>query len=162
MRSKIACLCMSVFLFACDSSQVYDEYKSLSGFWNKSDIISFKISPPDSIKPYNLFVNLRNSNEYKYNNLHLIVELDYPNGKVVKDTLEFMMTEVDGTFLGSGFTDIKENKLWYKEGLVFEESGQYEVKIQHAMRVNGNVNGIDNLAGITDIGFRIEHPQIDE
>ena len=152
---------MSLLLFACDSSQVYDEYQSLSGFWNKSDVVSFRISPPDSIKPYNLFLNLRNSSDYKFNNLHLIVELNYPNGKVLKDTLEFRMTETDGTFLGSGFTDIKENKLWYKELLVFEESGEYEVNIQHAMRVNGEVNGIETLEGITDIGFRIEHPQID-
>jgi len=54
--------------------------------------------------------------------------------------------------------DVKENKLWYKENVIFNESGDYTVNIQHAMRENGKVNGVEALEGITDIGFRIEHP----
>lgn len=92
--------------------------------------------------------------------MFLIVEMDYPNGKTVKDTLEYKMADPNGKLLGTGFTDIKENKLWYKgykEPFVFNEVGTYKISIQHAMRQNGQVNGIDNLEGITDIGFRIEH-----
>lgn len=140
----------------CDSNQVYDEYKTVSNQWDKNDIITFNVTAPDTITPYNLFVNLRNNNDYKFSNLFLIVEMDYPNGKVVKDTLEYEMTKADGTFLGAGFTDIKENKLWYKEAMVFKESGEYIVKVQHAMRENGNVNGVERLDGIIDVGFRIE------
>ena len=62
--------------------------------------------------------------------------------------------------LGTGFTDIKENKLWYKEGVVFNETGEYKINIQHAMRENGKINGVINLEGITDIGFRVETPLI--
>ena len=32
----------------------------------KDSIISFNVIPPDSTNNYNLFVNLRNTNEYKY------------------------------------------------------------------------------------------------
>ena len=60
------------------------------------------------------------------------------------------------TTLGEGFTDVKENKLWYKENFTFNESGIYKIKLQHAMRENGNVEGVDALEGVTDIGFRIE------
>jgi gliding motility-associated lipoprotein GldH len=85
--------------------------------------------------------------------------MDYPNGKIEKDTLEYKMAEPNGKLLGTGFTDVKENKLWYKgykEPFVFKEKGEYKINIQHAMRQNGQVKGIDNLEGITDIGFRIE------
>lgn len=144
---------------SCDSNSVFDEYKSVPNQWNKDSIISFNVIPPDSINNYNLFVNLRNTNDYKYNNLFLIVEMDYPNGKIEKDTLEYKMAEPNGKLLGTGFTDLKENKLWYKgfkEPFVFNESGEYKINIQHAMRQNGQVSGIDNLEGITDIGFRVE------
>ena len=117
------------------------------------------MTPPDSINPYNLFINLRNTNDYKYSNLFLIVEMDYPNGKTVKDTLEYKMADPNGKLLGTGFTDVKENKLWYKgykEPFVFNEMGEYGIKIQQAMRQNGQVDGIDNLEGITDVGFRVE------
>jgi len=143
-------------LTSCDSNRVFDAYKSVPDQWHKDSVISFKIIPPDSLKPYNLFVNIRNTSAYKFSNLFLIVEMNFPHGKSVKDTLEYMMAKPNGEFLGKGFSDVKENKLWYKEGVVFSENGDYEVKIQHAMRENGKIKGVEHLDGITDIGFRIE------
>ncbi|GAB1858587.1 gliding motility lipoprotein GldH [Flavobacteriaceae bacterium MHTCC 0001] len=141
---------------SCDKSRVFDAYKSVPNQWHKDSIISFKINPPDSINPHNLFVNLRNTNAYRFNNLFLIVEMTFPHGKTIKDTLEYRMAEPSGKLLGTGIGDIKENKLWYKEQVVFNEVGEYEVKIQHAMRERGNPKGVANLEGITDVGFRIE------
>lgn len=152
----ITCIVFS----SCDSNRVFDEYKSVPNQWNKDSIISFNVTAPDSINNYNLYVNLRNNNAYKYSNLFLIVEINYPNGKTIKDTLEYKMADPTGKLLGSGFTDVKENKLWYKgfkDPFVFNELGEYKINIQHAMRQNGQVNGIENLEGVTDIGFRIEH-----
>ena len=145
---------------SCDSNSVYDTYKSVPNSWHKDSIVSFKVNPPDSVKAYNLFVNIRNTNAYKYNNLFLIVEMVFPHGKTIKDTLEYRMADPSGKLLGAGYTDIKENKLWYKENVVFTETGEYTVTIQHAMRENGKVNGIVDLEGITDVGFRIENQTI--
>lgn len=157
MRSNIVFLSIAFLtLISCDSKSVYDEYKSVPKVWNKSEIVDFNIKAPDSTSAFNLFVNLRNTNDYKYSNLFLIVEMNFPHGKILRDTLEYKMTKPNGAFLGTGFGSVKENKFWYKEGVVFNESGEYVVNIQHAMRANGEVNGIENLEGITDIGFRIE------
>ncbi|NMH89255.1 gliding motility lipoprotein GldH [Flavivirga algicola] len=149
-------LMASLVCVSCDSNRVFDTYKSVPNKWHKDSVISFKVSPPDSTNAYNLFVNLRNTNDYKYNNLFLIVEMGFPHGKTIKDTLEYRMADPSGKLLGTGLTDIKENKLWYKEEVVFKEKGDYNVNIQHAMRENGKVNGVIELEGITDIGFRIE------
>jgi gliding motility-associated lipoprotein GldH len=147
---------------SCDSKAVFDEYKSVANQWHKDSIKSFNFKAPDTLNNYNLFVNLRNTNDYPFNNLFLIVELNYPNGKAVKDTLEYKMAAPNGELLGSGFSDIKENKLWYKGYIApfkFSESGDYLVNIQHAMRKNGAVFGVEDLEGITDVGFRVEHTQ---
>jgi len=151
-----------IFLFgftSCDSNRVFDEYKTIPNSWHKDSVVEFNITPPDTIKQYNLFLNVRNTSDYKYSNLFLIVEMNFPNGKVLKDTLEYIMAKPNGEFLGTGFSDLKENKLFYKEGVVFEESGDYKVNIQHAMRENGSIKGIEDLEGITDVGFRIEKTQ---
>lgn len=145
-----------LFAFSCDSNQIFDEYKSVPNEWNKDSLISFAVTPPDSTKFYNLFINVRNTNNYKFSNLFLITEMNFPHGKTIKDTLEYQMAEPNGTLMGEGFTDVKENKLWYKESVRFDELGEYNITIQHAMRNNGEVNGVDNLEGITDVGFRIE------
>jgi gliding motility-associated lipoprotein GldH len=163
MQNKIRLIlvCLLVVFTSCDSNQVFDQYQSVSKQWSKGEIIEFSFQAPDSINPYNLYVNLRNNNDYKYSNLFLIVEMNFPNGKVETDTLEYEMAKPDGTFLGLGFSDVKENKLWYKgydKPFVFSENGQYKVNIQQAMRENGKTQGIENLQGILDIGFRIEKP----
>ncbi|AXP80528.1 Gliding motility lipoprotein GldH precursor [Mariniflexile rhizosphaerae] len=150
-------LLVSFVFTSCDPNRVFDVYQSVPNKWHKDSVVSFTITPPDSINAYNLFVNLRNTNAYKYNNLFLIVEMAFPHGKTVKDTLEYKMADPSGKFLGTGLTDIKENKLWYKEQVVFKEKGNYVVNIQHAMRENGKVNGVVELEGITDVGFRIEN-----
>jgi gliding motility-associated lipoprotein GldH len=147
---------LGLVISSCDSNRIFDEYKTVPNQWHKDSIVEFEITPPDSTNAYNLFVNLRNTSEYKYSNLFLIVEMNFPNGKKVKDTLEYQMAKPSGEFLGTGFSDVKENKLWYKESVVFNESGNYLVSIQHAMRANGQVDGVENLEGITDVGFRIE------
>lgn len=154
---------VSLFLaISCDSMVIYDEYRSVPNKWHKDSIATFTFKAPDTISNYNLYVNLRNTNDYAFSNLFLIVEMNYPNGKAVTDTLEYKMAAPTGELLGSGFTDIKENKLWYrgyKSPFKFTENGGYNVNIQHAMRKNGEVNGIENLEGITDIGFRVERVQ---
>ena len=145
------------FLTSCDSKQVFDEYKSIGKSWHKDSIIKFQIKELDTLKPYNLFINIRNNSAYNYNNLFLITEMNFPNGKVITDTLEYEMAYPDGKFMGVGFGDVKENKLWYKEEVQFPEEGIYQINIQQAMRKNGSVNPIENLQGITEVGFRIEN-----
>ncbi|NNE32413.1 MAG: gliding motility lipoprotein GldH [Winogradskyella sp.] len=155
--------CAFCFLcFSCDSKAVYDVYNSLPNNWHKDSVASFKFKAPDTINNYNLYVNLRNNDDYKFSNLYLIVELNYPNGKAVRDTLEYKMAAPSGELLGVGFSDVKENKLWYRgynEPFKFTEEGEYNVTVQHAMRSNGKVNGVLDLEGVTEIGFRVERMQ---
>lgn len=150
-------LIFCIALIGCDKERIFDEYKAVPNEWHRDSTINFNISQIDSVKNYNLFINVRNNSDFRFSNLFLIAEIQFPQGKVISDTLEYQMAEPDGTWLGTGFGDIKENKLWYKEGVQFSEPGTYEVRIKHAMREIGETEGITDLEGITDIGFRIEN-----
>ena len=142
-------------ILSCDEKRVFDEYESLNG-WHKDSLVTFQISGVDTTKQYNLFINIRNDNQYRYSNLFLITKIQFPKGKVISDTLEYNMARPNGEWLGTGFGDIKESKLWFKEGVRFSENGDYQFIVQQAMRQNGEENGIERLEGITDVGFRIE------
>jgi len=149
-------LIVLVSMVSCDSNQVYDQYKSIPGAWAKDSVVEFEIKDLDSLQAYNLFFNLRNSSEYKYNNLFLISNMKFPNGKQITDTLEYEMAYPNGEFMGTGAGEIKENKLWYKEKVRFLEEGIYTVRLEQAMRENGTVEGIQELEGVLEVGFRIE------
>jgi gliding motility-associated lipoprotein GldH len=141
---------------SCDKKRVFDEYKSVGNSWHKDSIVTFDLPKLDSKKTYNLYVNVRDNDDYPFNNLFLIVSLEQPNKKIKVDTLEYQMTNPDGTLLGEGFTDIKENKLFYKSKESFTQKGVYKIHIKHAVRQTGKIEGISTLDGITDVGFRIE------
>ncbi len=147
-------LLAAVLLFSCDKKRVFDEYKSVGSAWHKDSIITFDLPVLDSTKRYNLFVNLRDNNNYPFNNLFLIVAIEMPNGFTKVDTLEYQMANPDGTLLGNGFSDIKESKLYLKENVKFR--GKYKVHIKQAVRESGKIPGVQELEGITDVGFRIE------
>ena len=135
---------------------MYDEYKTISKTWKKGDVVPFTFKAPDTTNSYNLFLNIRNNNDYEFSNLFLIVGLKTPDGNKTIDTLEYEMTTPRGEWLGTGFSDIKENKLWFKEQFLFPKNGEFTLSIEHAIRKNGDTRGVAELKGITEVGFRIE------
>lgn len=156
-NSFFAVLCTAFCLVSCDSRRVFDEYKSVnSSGWELDNAVNFSFTVDDTLARRNLFINLRNNNDYQFSNLFLITKMHFPDKQQIVDTLEYEMADVSGKFLGQGFSEIKENKLFYKEGIRFPKLGEYSVSIKQAMRKNGTIEGISALAGITDVGFRIE------
>ncbi len=142
---------------SCNNNLVFSEFQANSeGSWSREDAKEFSFTQSDTISRFNLFINVRNDNRFPYSNLFLITDLSFPDGSVIRDTLEYEMALPDGQWLGKGYGSLKENKLWYKENIVFPDSGVYTLQIAHAMRQNGEVDGVDKLEGITDVGFQIE------
>ncbi|WP_150450979.1 gliding motility lipoprotein GldH [Arenibacter lacus] len=157
MLRGIALLMLVSLMVSCDGQTVKSAYTPTNnGVWHKDSIIQFNFSGLDTVQPFNVFINIRNDQTYPYSNLFLIAELQSPLGDLVRDTLEYEMARPNGEWLGSGHGSLRENKLWYKENIVFPASGVYTLKVSHAMRKNGQVEGIEALEGITDVGYQIE------
>lgn len=159
--NKLLSLAAFTFLlFSCNSNAVFDQYISIENQqWHSDKGIDFIVNNLDTISTNNVFINIRNNKDYEFSSLFLIAKLEMPNGFKVIDTLEYEMTDSSGNWLGSGFTDLKENKLFYKENVVFSEIGTYKFNIQHATRSINDIEGKNPLKGITDVGLRIEKTQ---
>jgi gliding motility-associated lipoprotein GldH len=150
-------LILLLFLVSCDDEIEFTQYKSVpNSSWQANKNIFFEFVIIDTILPKDLFINIRNTNDYPFSNLYLITELNFPNGNKIVDTLQYEMTNEKGLFLGKGFAEIKENKLYYKEQKVFPKSGKYMLNIRHAMRKNGEVKVIPFLEGVQDVGLSIQ------
>lgn len=156
LKSNLILVLVTILLFSCDKKRVFDDYKSVGESWNSKDVVGFNLPKLDTTKYYNLFVNVRDNDNYPFNNIFLIVKLEEPDGVIKVDTLEYQMANPDGTLLGEGFTDVKESKLVYKERAKFKFSLNNKVFIKQVVRKSGNIVGVENLDGITEVGFRIE------
>jgi gliding motility-associated lipoprotein GldH len=155
IKSKFILLSLVIIIVSCDKKRVFDDYKSVGESWHKDSVVSFEVPKLDLKNKYNLFINLRDNNDYPYNNLFLIVNLEQPDGIIKVDTLEYEMADPEGNLLGNGFSDVKESKLIYKEKVNFK-NGKYKIHIKHAVRKTGKIIGVEKLDGITEVGFRIE------
>jgi gliding motility-associated lipoprotein GldH len=156
LKNSFFLIVTSLTFLSCDDTQVYDHYKTFENGWPKKEAVSFEFEQETSVKPLNMFINIRNNDDYEFSNLFLIVKLEQPKGKILVDTLEYQMANPDGTLMGEGFSDVKESKLWYKENFKFPQKGKYKVTIQQAVRQNGKIKGVEVLNGVTELGFRIE------
>ena len=157
MNRYLLFIAVMILTSSCDEQLVRAIYHDVpqSG-WPIEEVVTFQIPQQDSLASYNLFINLRNTHDYEYNNLWLISQIKFPQGKVVTDTLQYRMAIADGSFLGSGSNDVYENKLWLKERFRFRESGTYQLALKHAMRKTGEVKGDVQLKGILEVGYSIE------
>lgn len=157
MRISLLFLISCLTLVSCDSNLVDSQSVAFSDAqWDIREAPVFKVEPVDTVQAYDMFINMRNNHDFAYSNLFLIAEMKFPQGKIVTDTLEYEMATPQGKFLGSGSGNVYENKLWYKEGVRFRESGTYLLTLRHVMRKNGSVDGIAQLDGVLDIGYSIE------
>jgi len=157
LKLSIICTVFITLISCSNDAIIFDSYTSIpEAKWHKDSILKFEFNPIDTIAKNNVYVNLRSTKEFAFNNLFLIVDINFPNQTIVTDTLEYEMANAEGKFLGTGLTDLKENKLEYKTNVTFPNTGTYTISVQHAMRKSGDVKGIVLLDGISDVGIQIE------
>ncbi|SNR52631.1 protein involved in gliding motility GldH [Lutibacter flavus] len=157
MNNYLTILFCGMLLMSCNINMDYNKYTPIESHqWFSNNTIEFVVNNLDTISKKNVFINIRNNKNYEFSSLFLITKIEFPNGFQVVDTLEYEMTDSEGNWLGTGFTELKENKLFYKENVVFSEKGDYKFNIQHATRSIHDIEGKNPLTGITDVGLSIE------
>ena len=141
------------FLSSCDSARVYEKNQEISdGVWNKDEKISFEVEIADTITPHNFYVNVRNADGYPYSNIYIFITTIFPDHKFSRDTLECILSDETGKWLGNGLGDIFDNQIFFKKGVRFPGRGKYTFVMEQAMRA-------DELPLIMDVGLRIEKQQ---
>tara|TARA_B100000767_G_scaffold275699_1_gene314433 strand:- start:5498 stop:5977 length:480 start_codon:yes stop_codon:yes gene_type:complete len=152
---KAAFLLILIVFVSCNSNSHFRSYKVISNGWLSSETISFTISKPPS-KSSDLFIHIRNTNDYQYANIFLIAELKDSVQVIIRDTLEYAMADPKGNWLGTGFLDVKESKLIWKRNWRASHKGPYYIEFSQRVRNNGSVKGVSVLEGIVNIGLAIE------
>jgi len=156
LNNILSCVIL-ILLFSCDRHKKYDSYQSLENeVWTSDNIVVFNVDIDNVKQPTDVFLNVRSDSKYQYRNLFIVTKIISPEKNVLQDTLEFEMADAFGNWLGEGLTDVKNNKLYFLENYIFQEKGTYQFEFSQAMRKRGEINGISELSGITDVGLRIE------
>lgn len=137
---------------ACTNSVYYDQYQSMENPWNKNKEIFFTYEIEDQSVSYNLSLQIRNNNLYPYQNLWLFLEEKQPDGHVLRDTIECILADSYGKWIGSGIS-IYHLTVPIRTRYTFPQKGQYTFAVQQGMRD-------DWLKGIEQLGLRIEKNEL--
>lgn len=142
---------------ACNKNVLYSHYESLDETtgWPAKRILRFETEVKDTNQLYDVYVNIRNTENYNYRNLFLFLHTYYPDGMKFTDTIECILSDERGHWLGKGMGDLYDNSILFKKNARFTKAGKYYFDFEQAMRY-GNKNEIDPLYMIKDVGFTIE------
>ena len=150
MLKNLAGLFILFLLISCNSSSGEVYMKSVNGKWDKKAVQKIDFEIKDAQNPKNIIFVVRNNNDYPYSNIRFIV--NFTNLKTKKaeiDTLNYILANPNGEWLGTGFGETKETLFQYKLNYKFPEKGKYEIAVSQAMRN-------DALPGIEDLGIKVE------
>jgi gliding motility-associated lipoprotein GldH len=146
----LAFCCPLLFLSACDNKRIFEENAAIpDNNWASTNKIKFSVPIKDPSTAANFYINVRNADGYPYSNLYLFVKTTFPNGKFSTDTLECILADEKGKWLGKGLGDIYDNQIPFKRNVRFPQAGNYVFEIQQGMRS-------EVVPLIMDVGLRIE------
>lgn len=150
MHKILGLFTIMVMFVGCNSSTENVEMKNLNGSWSRKTEQEFNFKINDAQHPKNIIFVVRNNNDYPYSNIRFIVNfMDAQTKKKSTDTLNYILAQPNGEWIGKGFGDTKETLFQYKLNYKFPQNGDYSIGIIHAMRT-------DSLKGIEDLGVKIE------
>lgn len=128
---------------------MFDNTKRIPGsVWKEGEMIRFEVPVTDTNYLYRFFLSVRHSTDYRYANVFFFINTTFPDGKVARDTVECILADKEGKWLGQGITNIRDEQVMLRRGLRFPQVGTYTFDFEQAMRE-------PELHGIKDIGLRI-------
>jgi gliding motility-associated lipoprotein GldH len=152
MKPTTICI-LFVLLFgftACDSKRVYEQNIDIPEYiWDKDNPVYFDVEIKDTVSLHHIYINIRNASGYAYSNLYLFLDTKYPNNSMSRDTIECILADPSGKWLGDGSGDIWDNQILFKKNVRFKQIGTYKFRYEQAMRM-------PKLPMIMDVGLRIE------
>ncbi|MDR1984327.1 MAG: gliding motility lipoprotein GldH [Prevotellaceae bacterium] len=152
MRNKLFAVLSTIILFvSCTDSSIYRQSKQIAAEgWNKDSTVQFIAPIADTINEFDIYIHVRNTNDYPRQNLYLFVKTTSPHGNFIVDTINLLIADDYGQWTGRSISRIWENNFLFRKNVKFANSGKYKFDIQQGMRY-------DILNGISDVSIEIKN-----
>ena len=149
----VVALSLSLFLNACTTVDVYEKSVTIPGHaWKSSYKPSFDFNIKDSNSAYQVFLVLRHTEKYNFNNIYVNLYIKGPGrDSALKFQKDLLLATNDKGWLGEGMDDIYEHRI--RVGTLGEDGrlipGDYHFTIEQIMRE-------DPLEQVLNVGLRVE------
>jgi gliding motility-associated lipoprotein GldH len=154
IRSKLTFLTITalllVFFNNCSENSLYkSEIELPNEVWTNDHAATFKPTITDTSQLFDINLEISNSNDYRFSNIWFFIRSVSPQGFSQTDTVEIILAEDDGKWIGKKESDLYTLDIKYKERIRFPKTGNYTFEIIQGMRDL-------ELKGISKLGFRLQ------
>lgn len=112
--------------------------------------INFVISPQDTANIYNVYIVLRHTDAYNYNNIWIRGTVKSPGDSTGRsERYDLSLADNEKGWKGSGMDDIFEDRVWIQQQTKFTRPGTYSYTLEQIM-------WDDPLKNVLNVGVRIE------
>ncbi len=137
-----------LFLASCTTIDIYEKNVTVPGFkWNSSYKPEFTFAIKDTTVPYQVFLVLRHTEKYNYNNIWINLYSQPPGDTMHKASFELQLA-TKATWLGTGMDDIYEHRIKLTDPQ-YLKAGVYHFNVEQIMRE-------DPLENVMNVGIRVE------
>lgn len=154
LRSGTLLLISCTWLLSCHPVDLYERTTVIPGHsWKSSFKPSFDFTIQDTAAAYNVFLVLRHSDKYDFNNIYVNIGAKQPgtdSAQKVRYDLR-LGSDAEG-WLGTGMDDIYEHRILLTpkdQRFYFRKPGTYTFTVEQLMRE-------DPLLHVLNVGIRIE------
>lgn len=149
-KRVVGLLLLILFFAACGKKAYFEENKAIPGaVWKWEEPVSFNVPIEDTVSGFNFVLNLRTTKSYEYSNIYMFVNLKFPDGSMMRDTVEYILADDAGKWFGTVSGGLVDNHILFAVNRIFPMKGTYEFSIEQAMRMSA-------LNEVEDVGIRID------
>lgn len=148
-RISFFILLTSCFFSSCTTVDLYERTITIPRHeWESSFKPSFHFTITDSTKAYKIFVILRHTDKYNFNNIYVNLYVKGPGrDSILKIQRDLTLATNDGGWEGSGMDDVYEHRIPLEK--IPLKAGDYSFTIEQIMRE-------DPLKNVLNVGLRLE------
>ena len=151
IKTSLIYIAVLVLLISCAKIDVYEKNVAIKNHsWESSFKPTFTFTIQDTASYYNIFLIIRHSDDYNFNNIWLNVYTQSPGDTLVKQQLPVQLANNKKGWLGTGMDDIFEHRILItRDPVQLKKAGDYTFTLQQIMRE-------DPLLHVLDMGVRVE------
>jgi len=157
-RNSIYFLCACILFAACDRNCLSEQTATIpQTAWHQDSAACVLIPIHDTLSHCGIILTFRHNDDYPWNNIILSITAKSPSGAVMRDTVEYRLTDEKEIWNGKKSGKWIDHRLAFRTDVQFLQSGDYEFSIAHLMRDVQQPNATPViLKGVGAVGVRIE------